>query len=115
MIGSPDGFRRLAALPAVGPDGPKSYPGAYRPVAFGQKDRGKLRRYALRVGGAGDDEDRNVKQTAVWRMLLERIDAEAFDISLRIARDDRALAVIATRLVAKRRRSKGLAERSPFA
>ena len=61
---------------------------------------------ALRVCGAGDDKDGNVNENAVGGMVANQMDAEAFDISLTVARDDRALAV-AGGFAAKRRRSMG--------
>ena len=60
---------------------------------------------ALRARGAGDDKDGNVNENAVGGMVANQMDAGAFDISLTVARDGRALAV-AGGFAAKRRRSK---------
>jgi len=93
----------LPAPPAVGRTGQNHMP---EQSDWSHLDSNTLARSsALRVCGAGDDKDGNVNENAVGGMVANQMDAEAFDISLTVARDGRALAV-AGGFAAKRRRSK---------
>jgi hypothetical protein len=112
-MGWPNGVRGLSALPTVGRHGPKSHPRADRLVALKHESADEIPGHALSVRGAGDRKDRDLKKTAVPRIICDRIYAETSHIAASVARNERPLA-LAGRLAAMRRRLKGLAVRSPF-
>jgi hypothetical protein len=71
-------------------------------LAFGSKSADKLRRHALRVRSADNDKDGNVEQAAARRMVRDRINAKAFEISLGVARDKSPRAAAAPLVVSRR-------------
>jgi hypothetical protein len=46
------------------------------------------RSHAFTVGGARYDEERNVDQATISRVISDGVDAKAFDIPFRVARHD---------------------------
>ena len=57
-------------------------------IAFASEKISQLSSHTFAVGGARRDEERNVDQATIGRVISDGVDAEAFDVPFGVARDD---------------------------
>jgi hypothetical protein len=57
-------------------------------IAFASEKINQDRSHAFAVGGAPHDEERNVDQATISRVISDGVDAKAFDIPFGVARHD---------------------------
>src|SRR5277367_7203862 len=77
--------------------GPESNARANGLIAFASEKMNQDRSHALAVGGARYDEERNVDQATIGRVISDGVDAKAFDIPFGVAHHDDLLTLTGCR------------------
>ena len=88
MIAPRNVVRSQPMRPGFTIHGPESNAGANGLIAFASEKINQLSSHTFVVGGARRDEERNIDQATVRRVFSDGVDAEAFDVSFGVARND---------------------------